>query len=475
MSESSIPTHRLYQRHCAEWVRYRKAHAGGEDYLAIALRKHEHERTANYHERLARAIYPNHVRAIVDTYAAHLYRDPISREVEGKAKETLEEFWANIDLMGTPADEFWEEVGQAVQTQGRAAIVTDRYDPGEATTLAQQKELGVRPYSYLIHSEDLINWDVDKRGELVAVMIREVRDTKQDLLSSSPDEPEYQYKLWTRDEWIIYVEETSDGEDGEKETKLVEQERDAHPVGAVPVTLVFWGKRAGREPLADSALKDLEPQNRRLVNLISYIDEQICQYVFSLLAAPRSTYDVLESVNFSVSGAIPYGDEVANPPHWIAPDVAQIAAIRAEIEKTEGALRQLSGLGRVNEETKHVSTGIALSYLTFDKDALLAKFAQRMSRAEASVDRHAAAWMGIAPDQVNARRNYPSSFDPQDLRDSLDAALKTVSLGITGKALYEVQAFALRELLSGHISGEKIKEVLDDLQARLEPGASQGA
>ena len=104
MSESSVPAHRLYQRHCAEWVRYRKAHAGGEDYLAIALRKHEHERTANYRERLARAIYPNHVRAIVDTYAAHLYRDPISREVEGKAKETLEEFWANIDLMGTPAD-----------------------------------------------------------------------------------------------------------------------------------------------------------------------------------------------------------------------------------------------------------------------------------------------------------------------------------------------------------------------------------
>jgi hypothetical protein len=454
-------------------VRYRKAHAGGEDYLAIALRKHEHERTANYHERLARAIYPNHTRAIVDTYAAHLYRDPISREVEGKAKETLEEFWADIDLMGTPADEFWEEVGQAVQTQGRAAIVTDRYDPDEATTLAQQKELGVRPYSYLIHSEDLINWDVDRCGELVWAMIREVRDQVRDPLAVDSDEAEYQYRLWTREGWSLYVEDSGDDEDEDAKLRMVDSGE--HPVGAVPVTLIFWGKRAGREPLADSALKDLEPQNRRLVNLVSYIDEQICQYVFSLLAAPRSTYDVLESVNFSVSGAIPYADEVANPPHWIAPDVAQIAAIRAEIEKTEGALRQLSGLGRVNEETKHVSTGIALSYLTFDKDALLAKFAQRMSRAEASVDRHAAAWMGIAPDQVNARRNYPSSFDPQDLKDSLDAALKTVSLGITGKALYEVQAFALRELLSGHISGEKIKEVLDDLQTRLEPGAPQGA
>ena len=72
-------------------------------------------------------------------------------------------------------------------------------------------------------------------------------------------------------------------------------------------------------------------------------------------------------------------------------------------------------------------------------------------------------------------RGYPTSFDPQDLKDSLDAALKTASLGIQGKALLEVQAFAIRELLGGHLEGDELKTVIDDLKAQLDQRAPQGA
>jgi hypothetical protein len=106
---------------------------------------------------------------------------------------------------------------------------------------------------------------------------------------------------------------------------------------------------------------------------------------------------------------------------------------------------------------------------------LLAKFAQRMSRAEESVDRHAAGWMEVDRDKLQVKRSYPTSFDPQDLKDSLDAALKTVSLGVTGEALYETQAFALRELLSGRVTGDRLKEILDDLRTKIDNGSPQGA
>lgn len=470
---SDIPTHPLYKRYCHDWMRYRLAYEGGEEYVHLALAKHEHERSDNFRVRRSRAIYPNHVRSIIDTYAAHLYRDSIAREVEGSAKDILEPFWADIDMLGTPADEFWEEVAQAVQTQGRVAIVTDRYDPDEVETRAQERELGVRPYCYMVSSEDLIDWDVDRRGQIAWACLREVRDQERQPLDDS-DALDYQYRVWYPDRWELYIEEKKEGEE-EGSTSFRKVDEDAHPVGEVPITMIFWGKRHGRELAADSALKDLEPQNRRLVNLVSLIDEQIHQYVFSLLAVPQSTYDALEAINFSVSGAIVYGDEVSAPPHYISPDIAQITAIRAEIEKTEGTIRHLSGLGRVNSEVKHVTTGIALSYLTFDKDALLAKFAQRMSRAEESVDRHAAGWMEIDRDKLQVKRSYPTSFDPQDLKDSLDAALKTVSLGVTGEALYETQAFALRELLSGRVTGDRLKEILDDLRTKIDKGSPQGA
>ncbi len=465
-------THPSYQRYAPRWRRYCLAYEGGDPYLDLALQKHEHERTDGYAARRKRAIYPNHVRSIIDTYAAHLYRDSIPREVDGAAAQILPAFWADVDMLGNPADEFYEEVAQHLQTQGRAAIVTDRWDPADVVTRAQERDVGRRPYSYAVRAEDLIDWDVDRRGRLVWVAVREVADQERQPLTSSSSTTHH-YRIWYRDRWELWVEVEGDDEDeGPSYTQIDGAD---HPVGEVPVTMLFWGKRHGRQPLADSAIKDLEPQNRRLVNLVSYIDEQISQYVFSILAAPQSTYDVLPGVNWSTTGALPYPDDCANPPHYISPDVAQIGALRSEIDKTESTIRQLSGLGRVNEEGRSVQTGIALSYLTFDKDALLAKFAARMIRAEAQVDRHAAAWMAVDFDDAAITRGYPTVFDPQDLKDSLDAALKTVSLGITGEALGEVQAHAVRELLGGHLDGERLKTVIDDLKARLDTGAPTGA
>lgn len=463
-----FPTHPLYQHHLHDWRRFRAAHEGGRTYIDLALTKHEHEKDKNFKRRVERAIYPNHIRSVIETYSAHLYRDAIAREsgASGPVDELLREFWSDIDLLTTPADEFFEEVSQLVQQQGRAAIVCDRLDAEDApSSRAQENELGVRPYCYTVAAEDLINWDLDRRGRLAWVTIRETPDQARSPTHEDSGEPVYQYRVWYPDRWDLWAE----GEEG-----AVKIDSGEHPCGEVPVTLVFFGKRHGRQIVADSALKDLEPQNRRLVNLVSLMDEQIHQYVFSLLAVPQSTYDALETVNWSVSGAIPYHDDVSSPPHWIAPDVGQIAAIRAEANKTESTIRQLSGLGRVNEETKHVSTGIALSYLTFDKDALLAKFAERMRRAELQVARHAAAWMGHEVQTEQMILSYPNSFDPQDLRDSLDAALKVTSLGISGEALFEVQAFALRELLGSRISGDRLQELLATLKT-ADDLALQGA
>ena len=187
----------------------------------------------------------NHVRSIVDTYAAHLYRDDIPREVTGAADDILREFWADVDLLGNPADEFWEEVAQLVQVQGRGAVVCDRWETAEASTRAQEREIGVRPYAYWVGAEDVVDWSVDRRGRLGWVVIREARELDRSPMSSG-GEAECQYRVWYADRWELFVEVESEDSDSD-EASLRKIEEGTHPVGEVPVTLVFWGKRHGRE------------------------------------------------------------------------------------------------------------------------------------------------------------------------------------------------------------------------------------
>ncbi|MDZ7703353.1 MAG: hypothetical protein U5L04_02585 [Trueperaceae bacterium] len=443
------------------------AYEGGPAYLEEFLPQHPKEPDQYYQERLDRAVYPNHMRSVIDTYAAHLYREDLPRSAES-GESVLESFWADLDLMGHDADEFFERAAQQVQQGGRMAVVVDRYDPddGLAQTRAQEQAAGRRPYAYTIDTEDIVDWDVDRHGRLHWVMLKEPGDVQRGWNEEHPGELHY-YKVWTPEEWILLEEVERETDDG-IERRLKVRDRGEHPVGEVPVVFVFWGRREGAQPVADSAIKDLAPLNRRLTIQYSLIDEQIHAHVFNIMAVPESTYDRLGSIDFSAFGAIPYEDDVSQPPHYLGPDVAQIEVIRSEIDQTKGAIRQLSGLGRVNEETKHVQSGIALSYMTMDKDALLGKFAGRMRKLEVKVASLAGAWM---EEDTQAQVDYPTKFDPVDLQNELKAALQFSSLQIGGEAAIENAIQAVRARFGSEIDAGRLHEVESDVRERL--GTSQ--
>lgn len=458
--------HPLYAEHQDEWAEYRLCYEGGRPYLDRYIIKHRKEPADYFAERLARSVHINHTRAVVDTYAAHLYRESIARTpADEPAARVLQQLWDDMDLLGNEANEFYEQAAQLVQRGGRVAIVVDRTN-GNALTRADELAQGIRPYTYLVDTENIVDWDVDARGIVQWVKLREPADQRREWNEDHPGIA-WQYRVWTPTEWVLIVEDTQESDDG-KTKKTVERivDRGPHPCGEVPVVFVFWGRRPGGELIAPAAVRDIAPLNRRLTNLQSLIDEQIAAHVFNIMAVPESTWEQLGKVDFSAFGAVPYPDDVSQPPHYIGPDVSKIEFIRSEIEKAEAAIRLLSGLGRVNEDTKHVQTGIALSYLTMDKDALLAKFASRMSAAEAYVDWLALKWMGLDPDG-KATRQYPTSFDPGDLESELSAALRFATLVTTGEAAIENIVIAAKARFAPHIESERLAVVIEDLRTRL--------
>lgn len=463
----TINIHRLYTKYCQQWQFYRRSYEGGLEYLEHYIFQHAKEQQKYHKQRIERAVYPNHVKAIIDTYAAHLYREAINRNVEAGNADRMSEFWSDVDLLGNPADEFYERCAQLVQRDGRCAVVVDRTDPGRPmTSRADEMASGVRPYAYAVEAENIVDWDVDRIGRMNWCVVREVAD-QQRTWTRAHQAQRYQYRVWYPDRWELYID-TADSPlvfaDGtSSNVRLVDQ--GTHPVGEVPIAWVYWGAREGVEPVADSAIKDLAPMNRRLCNFYSLIDEQIYQYVFSIMAVPMSTWDQLKKVDWSISGAIPFKDDVANPPFYLAPDIAQIEAIQAQIDKTEDQMRVLSGIGRVNEETKSVKSGIALSYLTMDKQALLSKFAMRMSRLEERVDTFAQRWMEV---EGQTSRTYPTTFDPVDVQKELEEAILALSLGADGKYRAELLVQSARTHLGSKVSSEQLKEIEDDIRMRAE-------
>jgi hypothetical protein len=465
----SVNQHRLYTQYATDWQFYRLSYDGGQEYLSHYLFKHPKELDKYYKKRLERAIYPNHVKSIIDTYAAHLYREPISRSTEGSAnaKRVLAQLWENSDMLGTPMDEFVERAAQLVQRDGRLAVVVDRTDPGRPMrSRADEIDSEVRPYVYTVEAENVIDWSVDRLGRFNWVVIREMADQIR-TWSTTPEAPKYQYRVWYRERWELYVDEGQSSildSNGQSRSGLRLIDQGLHPVGEVPVAWVYWGARKGAQPVADSAIKDLAPMNRRATNLYSLIDEQIYQYVFSILVAPQATYDVLKSVNWSVSGVVPYPDTLSGQPlYYLSPDVEQLTSIQEQIDKTEDQMRILAGMGRTNQEGKSAKSGLALSYLTMDKDALLANFSQRMSRLEDTIDRFALAWMD---EKSTISRVYPTTFDPADVKSELEQAILAVSLGAQGEYLAEILAQAAKTHLGKSVTPERLAEIVEDIRSR---------
>ena len=240
-----IPTHPLYTYMAPLWREYRLGYDGGHEYLAAYLRKHPKEVEAFYRERLARAYYPNKLKPTVDTYAAYLYQRPIKRE---SPSEVITGMWADMDRKGTDADAFFARAGREVQITGSVAVVVDRYQPGTPRSRADERAMGIRPYGSLARAEDVIDWDVDERGEAVWAIVRERDQSVRTPFGGDAQAP-FAYRLWTREGWSLHRFSVSgEGKDQTLVNELVDQGE--HGLGRVPIVWAFWGERMGDELVA---------------------------------------------------------------------------------------------------------------------------------------------------------------------------------------------------------------------------------
>lgn len=465
----AVPVHHLYRKHYGDWRFHRLMHEGSREYFEEHLERHSVEDLEDWAARYERAVHPNFLKIVLETYAGSLFRTPVIR-TEPSAKLGGEAFYDDLDLQGNSADDFFEQAAILCQREGRACVLVDRFDGDnmvERRSAADDMELGVRPFYRLILAENLINWSVDSFGVFRWAMIREEGDDPDREYDDESTDAGELYRLWYPDRWELYKTQTRENEEGESYTDLVFVEDGVNPLGEVPLVFMYFSTRTTSQPVGEPTTSDIPRLNRRLTNLYSYIDEQITQYVFSLLVADQPTVEALKASRFAVNGVLGIPEESTMKPYYLAPQVDQIQAIRTEIEATEHLVRVLSGLARSSEQSAQQPSGIALAHQSMDKISRLRKYAGKLETLERECMRLAYRWMNLGESVPEPVARYTREFIDADSAALLEESVMFGALPLAGEAKLESLLLAVQAHLGTRITPERLREIEDDVRERF--------
>ncbi|MCP5111099.1 MAG: hypothetical protein GY953_09710 [bacterium] len=193
------------------WRTYRDLYVGGEQLRANAsqyLTRRQKEPLDVYGERLSRVFYENYTGSIIDWYAATLFRrEPVVlTEGDNQAgKHFVNEFTEDCDLRGSTLSEFFRT--QLIHTLvcGTSYILVDFPRSAERPGSRAEEDACGASRAYLVGytPEQVINWNVDDRGNCDWVVIRH-SFLRQDTAESGERVRETRWTRYDRTSFKVY-------------------------------------------------------------------------------------------------------------------------------------------------------------------------------------------------------------------------------------------------------------------------------
>lgn len=456
--------HPTYDAKHAHWSFLDSCYEGGREWFTTDnIFKYIKEGDSEYKDRIARAYRFNHSREVVDLVNKYLFKQNIVRADD--APEYLKQFWKNASKTGLQISDLARQMSLRTSIQGRIGIVIDSNNTGEAITLAEQKQKGIRVFAYIVKPEQLLDYGFDESGDLNWIKIAEVKRDDGDPITSSGDQ-KIQYRLWTKTDWTLYeiVKE------GRKQVVKQIGKRE-HNLGKVPVVLldnVICDRKYDSPALID----DIAYLDRAVANYLSNLDAIVQDQTFSQLAMPaqgvlpgEKPYEKL--LEMGTKRIFLYDGEAGAKPEFISPDVKQAELILAVIGKIINEIYHTVGLA--GERTKQDnamgidnSSGVAKAY-DFEKvNALLSAKAHSLENAENEIASIVALWNS---DNTDDKRfvSYPDNFDTRDLYDEFEIAGRLMLISAPDSARREQMESLIRKLFP-QMRDDLLKELQGELK-----------
>jgi len=394
------------------------------------LVQYPRETPDKYSRRKELAVYPNFVRKIVDTYVAHLFKDPPVRETT----DNYARFIDNVDRNGTYIDDFMKKVAKLTLIFGTVFVIVDK-PPGRARTKAEELQQGLLPYVTIRLPSQVEEAEIDEYGRLRRISFREDK----------------QWRILDGSTWKIAKDKRGNAIIKEGE----------HNLGIVPVVPVSW-----TDPILPSDLLvppfilDIARLNYDLYNAISELREILRNITFPILTLPikdEQTASQLKDLTVGTENFIPYNPEGGGEPSFIAPpaDPAKVYLeyINFLIEQIYKSVNLEFALG-----SQTGKSGVALEFEFQQVNILLSGIAGNLEKAEYQIADLVERWMGEG--RFHGSISYNRDFSFRDIERDLKTAMDSIALGISSTFEAEMKKKIARDLLGDYVD-ENVLERID--------------
>ena len=438
-------TNTTYGGQARTWDYLSRSYAGGNQYREAGyLRKYLGEDQApgnQYAQRLISTALDNHVQNVVSIFRSYIFKDE-PRRTMGSAQDVygIEEFLDDCDLDGSDLDDFMRMVNDTLSIYGSAWIAVDR-PSYQATTLAEEQLLEIRPYATMYTPLQVLDWEYKKaingRQELCSVKIREASYDEYDVIRVWTPEviEEYHCKRHSRPNFVS----TGNGINNQPVQEEIQMEYDSiiesrqyiNPLGYVPVFCAYNNRKV-KSGLGISDVVDIADQQRMIYNLTSELEQNIRVSSHPSLVKPA---EVEAAAGAGAIINMPDNMDGALKPYLLQPTSATVDSILSAIKWHAEAIDKMSNLSSIRG-TK-TQSGVALEAEFLQLNTVLADKAANLEKIEYKIWDLWFDWQEeICPDDFDIE--YEDSFS---IRDSQrDLAMIQAGLAAVDNPLYQLEA-----------------------------------
>ena len=412
---------------------------------------HPKEREQDYQDRLQMSYYYNFCSPIIDIYTDHLFKQPINSRW-GNIEADIMERSENIDNKQGSIEEFRKELADLTQLYGHVFVITD--SPAYAGNIISKADIldnNLLPYFTLHHPQNVINWALDEFGSPYWVLIREFLDLNIDPLAFNKNRCEgVQYRLLTRQEWILY------------DADYNEISRGAHALGIVPITCVFDKQsKKVRNFLGISSIADIAFIARDVYNSCSELKQILRDQTFAFLALQGNSTDYDElSVGTSKGLLYPVGSAA---PLYVSPPAANSETYFKHIDRQVAKMFQLAKLegGSVQapEQSAVQQSGVSKAWDFNQTNSALSKKAGNLEDGEMKLWGMFARWIDK---KFDGSIEYPHEFSIQSLNADIDEAEKMARLSLGAEFDKEIKTAIMKKKFP-RMNDEDMKSMVDDM------------
>lgn len=413
------------------------SYQGGRTYHeAGMLDRYPRETNIVHAARQERAYLLNFFAVTVDAYVSAVFRrDPVREPLQESLQEPLQEslqeplvesqaavgigqetsaqlsagfaaFVEDTTGTGTPLNDFSREVAVFALAAERAFVGVDINEAG-------------RPYAYMIHPTNLLDFSEERDGTLSWAIVAEERAEDRDPYI---DRKEYRYhRLWTPDETVLFNSQGSE----------IDRKRNSAgrvPIIAVPGVVVGF-------PAYDAALV-----NKRIYNLCSQLDEILVNVTFPQFyyqgegGVEDETGDAISPdvspIVLSTARALEVSMDSSMAPGFLAPPDGPAKLHMEERDRLVAAIYSLAGLERKDPDSQTPQSGVAKAYDFRETNERFVALAQVIENFEREL-------FGLLSDygvagEVNV--TYSKDFNVRDFTAMLDNFLKIAGAPLPDEA-----------------------------------------